>query len=64
VGKASGNDWQHRGWGETLLNEAEKTACEKFDIKKMVIMSALGTKQYYSNHGYNKDDVYVSKILR
>jgi elongator complex protein 3 len=64
VGQPSRDDWQHRGWGETLLNEAEKIAREKYDIKKMVIMSALGTKQYYRNHGYNKDGVYVSKLLR
>ncbi len=53
--------WQHKGWGENLMKEAEKTALEEFDVDKMVVMSALGTKQYYARMGYEKDGFYVSK---
>jgi len=56
-------DWQHQGWGEQLMHEAEKTAQEQYDMSKMVVMSALGTKQYYGRLGYQKEGVYVSKIL-
>ncbi len=56
-------DWQHQGWGEKLMHEAEKTANEKYDLDKMVVMSALGTKQYYGRLGYGKEGVYVSKSL-
>ncbi len=62
VGEAS-KGWQHKGWGEQLMNEAEKTATEQYDMNKMVVMSALGTKQYYGRLGYKKDGVYVSKRL-
>ena len=58
-----GSDWQHRGWGELLMGEAEKTAHEQYDVDKMVVMSALGTKQYFARLGYAKDGVYVSKTL-
>ena len=58
-----GSDWQHRGWGKRLMEEAEKTAHERYDMGKMVVMSALGTKQYYSRFGYEKEGVYVSKTL-
>jgi elongator complex protein 3 len=58
-----GSDWQHMGWGERLMGEAEKTAHEQYDMGKMVVMSALGTKQYYARLGYEKDGVYVSKTL-
>ncbi len=63
VGERCGDAWQHRGWGEALMDEAEKTASERFDIQKMVVMSALGTKQYYARLGYEKQGVYVSKPL-
>jgi elongator complex protein 3 len=55
--------WQHMGWGERLMNEAERTAYETYDMDKIVVMSALGTKQYYARLGYGKDGVYVSKTL-
>jgi elongator complex protein 3 len=57
------HDWQHRGWGELLMNEAEKTAREKFDMEKILVMSALGTKEYFKRLGYRKEGVYVSKTF-
>lgn len=60
VGEES-NDWQHKGWGEQLMSEAEKTAHEQYDMTNMIVMSALGTKQYYERLGYAKERVYVSK---
>jgi elongator complex protein 3 len=62
VGQKS-NDWQHRGWGKQLLDEAERIATEHYSMEKMVVMSGLGTKQYYGRLGYRKDSVYVSKSL-
>jgi elongator complex protein 3 len=62
VGEES-SDWQHRGWGEQLMNEAERIASEQYDMDSMVVMSALGTKQYYGRLGYEKDGVYVAKPL-
>ncbi len=63
VGERRDDAWQHRGWGEALMAEAEKTARERYDMRKMVVMSALGTKRYYARLGYEKDGVYVSKRL-
>lgn len=63
VGERHSDAWQHRGWGEALMTEAEKTAREEYDMRKMVVMSALGTKLYYVRLGYGKDGVYVSKPL-
>jgi elongator complex protein 3 len=63
VGVKNNNAWQHKGWGETLMSEAEKTAKEKYDANNMIVMSALGTKQYYSRLGYVKKGPYVFKNL-
>lgn len=56
-------DWQHQGWGDRLMAEAEKTAQEQYDMDRMIVMSALGTKQYYERLGYKKQGVYVGKPL-
>ena len=63
VGESSPEGWQHRGWGGVLMSEAEKTASQDYDARKLLVMSALGTKQYYARLGYRKDGVYVSKAL-
>lgn len=56
-------DWQHRGWGEALMGEAERVALEDYGMRDMVVMSALGTKKYYHRLGYRNKGVYVSKSL-
>lgn len=63
VGKQLPRAWQHKGYGSILLSEAERIAKNQFDSKKLVVISALGTKQYYKRFGYSHDGVYVSKRL-
>jgi elongator complex protein 3 len=63
VGKHSAAAWQHKGYGAVLLDEAERVAAEDYDLKKLLVISALGTKQYYMRFGYRRDGVYVSKML-
>lgn len=55
--------WQHRGYGSMLMEEAERIAKEKFDAKKMLVISAIGTREYYKKLGYRKEGPYMSKIL-
>jgi len=64
VGEHAAKAWQHKGYGSILLSEAEQISKEEYDREKMVITSALGTKQYYKRFGYNYDGPYVSKSLR
>jgi elongator complex protein 3 len=63
VGKHITHAWQHKGYGAVLLGEAERVAHEQFGSKKLLVISALGTKQYYMRFGYSRDGVYVSKRL-
>jgi elongator complex protein 3 len=63
VGKRLTKAWQHKGYGEILLKKAERVATEDYDSKKLLVISALGTKQYYMRFGYERDGVYVSKRL-
>jgi elongator complex protein 3 len=55
--------WQHKGYGAQLLSEAERIANEEFDRKKLLVLSALGTKRYYKQFGYEREDPYMSKML-
>jgi elongator complex protein 3 len=64
VGKHLANAWQHKGYGSILLSEAERISREDYDLKKLLVISALGTKQYYMRFGYERDGVYVSKKLK
>jgi elongator complex protein 3 len=63
VGRHSANAWQHRGLGAELLKEAECITREHFDLKKLLVISALGTRRYYKRFEYERDGVYVSKRL-
>ncbi|NIR87284.1 tRNA uridine(34) 5-carboxymethylaminomethyl modification radical SAM/GNAT enzyme Elp3 [Candidatus Bathyarchaeota archaeon] len=63
VGKRMAKAWQHRGYGGILLSEAERMSREEYDRKKVVVTSALGTRQYYKRFGYDYDGPYVSKML-
>jgi elongator complex protein 3 len=64
VGKRSAKAWQHKGYGAILLSKAERVAREDYGLRKLLVISALGTKQYYMRFGYRRDGVYVSKMLR
>jgi elongator complex protein 3 len=63
VGKHVLEAWQHKGYGGSLLSEAERAAKENYNRKKIVVTSALGTKQYYKQFGYSQNGPYVSKQL-
>jgi elongator complex protein 3 len=63
VGKHVAGAWQHKGYGGILLSEAERAAKEDYHRSKIVVTSALGTKQYYRQFGYSYDGPYVSKCL-
>lgn len=63
VGKHLAKAWQHKGYGRILLSEAERISKEDYNCKKSLIISALGTKQYYMRFGYKHDGVYMSKML-
>jgi len=64
VGKHVSEAWQHKGYGRILLSEAERNAKEEYNREKIVVTSALGTKQYYKQFGYNYEGPYVSKQIK
>ena len=60
---SKGEGYQHKGYGKILMDKAEEI-CRKNGKKKLIVISGIGVKDYYiSKLGYEKDGVYVSKIL-
>ncbi|MDD1775692.1 MAG: tRNA uridine(34) 5-carboxymethylaminomethyl modification radical SAM/GNAT enzyme Elp3 [Methanobacterium sp.] len=56
--------WQHQGYGVGLLDEAENTAAELYDRKKILINSGIGVRNYYKKIGYGKEGPYMAKYVR
>ena len=54
---------QHQGYGIQLMQEAERIAKDEFEVKKLSVISAIGTRQYYKKMGYVMNGPYVSKVL-
>ncbi|HMB66983.1 MAG TPA: tRNA uridine(34) 5-carboxymethylaminomethyl modification radical SAM/GNAT enzyme Elp3 [Candidatus Bathyarchaeia archaeon] len=63
VGDRLSGAFQHKGYGSKLLAEAERISREEYDRRKIVVISALGTKGYYSRFSYTHDGPYVSKSI-
>ncbi|MEM2398441.1 MAG: GNAT family N-acetyltransferase, partial [Candidatus Bathyarchaeia archaeon] len=62
VGKRDDEGYQHKGFGKSLLEEAERISLEQ-GCRKILVTSALGTKRYYMRFGYVYDGPYMSKNL-
>jgi len=63
LGLKDETSWQHRGFGKTLLEEAERISKEDYDAEKMVVMSAVGTRMYYQRLGYKREGPYMVKNI-
>jgi elongator complex protein 3 len=53
---------QHRGLGKRLMIKAEEIAKER-RYKKMAVISAIGTREYYRKLGYRLEGTYMVKKL-
>jgi elongator complex protein 3 len=62
VGEKSMNKWQHKGYGASLLENAEYIASDE-GFKKISVMSGVGVREYYSKFGYERDGPFMSKVI-
>jgi elongator complex protein 3 len=53
---------QHSGLGTRLIQAAEKIAMEK-GYRRMAVIAAVGTRQYYLERGFNRGNLYLVKML-
>jgi elongator complex protein 3 len=64
LGEKGDGEIQHSGLGKNLMKEAEKISKEEFDAKKILVISAVGTREYYQKLGYSLYGPYMSKSLK
>ena len=58
--------WQHRGLGRRLMAAAEEVAANEYGARRMIVISAVGAREYYRKLGYRvlPDSFYMHKELR
>jgi elongator complex protein 3 len=62
LGRRRADAWQHRGFGKTLLDEAERIA-RRFNREKLLVLSGVGARRYYEKIGYRRKGCYMEKSL-
>ncbi len=62
VGKAKTGAAQHIGLGTRLIEKAEQVAAEN-GFRRMAVIAAVGTRQYYAERGYAMGDLYMVKDI-
>ena len=62
VGAEMGGAAQHIGLGTRLLEEAERVARSR-GFKRMAVISAIGTRKYYLDRGFERGELYLVKAL-
>lgn len=62
IGRRYRDAWQHSGFGRELLEEAASQAT-KHGARRILVLSALGTKPYYKGSGYEYVGPYMGKKL-
>ncbi|MDE1765021.1 MAG: tRNA uridine(34) 5-carboxymethylaminomethyl modification radical SAM/GNAT enzyme Elp3 [Thaumarchaeota archaeon] len=63
LGERDKDGIQHLGLGKKLMREAERISREEFDAKNLLVISAVGTREYYRKQGYALCGPYMSKEL-
>jgi elongator complex protein 3 len=62
VGETSSGAAQHAGMGQRLIHRAEQIARNR-GYQRLAVISAVGTREYYLNRGFEKGDLYLLKRL-
>ena len=62
VGSAREGAAQHSGLGTRLLDEATRVAQEK-GVKRLAVIAAVGTRQYYAQRGFVQNELYMVKEI-
>jgi elongator complex protein 3 len=62
VGTEQSGAAQHTGLGTRLLAEAEAIA-RKNNYRRMVVISAVGARQYYLQRGFERGELYLVKSI-
>ncbi len=62
LGDDSNGEAQHLGLGTRLIAEAERIASEA-GFRKIAVIAAIGTREYYRKRGFEIDGLYMTKEI-
>ena len=62
VGAASEGEAQHAGLGARLMAEAEALSAAR-QFRRLAVIAALGTREYYRRLGYRLEETYMVKTI-
>lgn len=60
---APGGAIQHSGLGRALVENAENVARDRFGAHRLLVISAIGTREYYRKLGYSLYGPYMARDL-
>ncbi len=65
IGEGPGPHAQHRGYGAMLVREAERICCEEIGARRILVISGVGSREYFRKLGYRKivGSFYMEKEL-
>jgi elongator complex protein 3 len=61
IGERDSQAWQHLGLGEKLLADAERISRDELGVKRILVNSGIGVKEYYRNLGFKDFGPYLAK---
>jgi len=62
VGVEQSGAAQHAGLGTRLLEESDRIAGQK-GYRRMAVIAAVGTRQYYLERGFERGELYLVKTI-
>ena len=62
IGKKDPKNSQHQGLGKRLIQRAEEISKEN-NFKKLAVISAIGTREYYAKNGFELKELYQVKEM-
>jgi len=54
---------QHHGFGQRLIEEAERIARDEFGLRRMAVIAGVGVREYFRRFGYKFEETYMVKDL-
>ncbi len=62
IGDDSLGESQHLGLGKKMIDIAQEISIKE-GLKKISVISAIGTKEYYKKRGFNSNTLYMLKPI-
>jgi elongator complex protein 3 len=63
IDEAPKKEWQHRGYGKALIEECERIVKDEWQRERILVMSGVGTRNYYRKFDYKRYGVYMGKEI-